>query len=172
MKWPDRKLNRLGDFDYNRDALYFVTSCVKDKTCVFGGVVNEEMQLNAYGRIAARQWDWLAEQYPYVLLHAFVVMPNHVHGILEIDRDLSAQRPDDETIYTSRINKIKSLSELMGVYKTTTSKQIRAAGLPEFAWQRSFHDHIIRHDRAYFLIKNYILSNPQKWREDVLYQQM
>ncbi|NDK57178.1 transposase [Pontibacter fetidus] len=180
MKWPDRKLNRLNGFDYSRDALYFITSCVQDKACVFGNVVNEEMQLNEYGAVAEQQWNWLEKQYPYVLLHAFVVMPNHVHGIIEIDRelvvtgrDLSARGSADETEnYTYPIQKIKSISELIGVYKTTTSKLIRAAGLTDFAWQRSFHDHIIRSDKAYFKIKDYILGNPEKWPEDVFYQQV
>ncbi|MFD1184609.1 transposase [Pontibacter rugosus] len=162
MTRPDRKLNRLRGFDYSRDSLYFVTSCVQHKACVFGEVVNEEMQLNKCGLIAERQWYWLAEQYSYVILHAFVVMPNHVHGILEIDRDsivgtgrdLSTLRPDDETgAAANSSQKIKSLSELIAAYKTTASKQIRLAGLTEFSWQRSFHDHIIRNEQLYFRIK-------------------
>ncbi|WP_025608366.1 hypothetical protein [Pontibacter actiniarum] len=87
MTRPDRKLNRLSGFDYSRDSLYFVTSCVQNKACVFDEVIDEEMQLNECGLIAERQWHWLAEQYSYVILHAFEVMPNHVYGILEIDRD-------------------------------------------------------------------------------------
>jgi len=180
MTRPDRKRNRLSGFDYSRDALYFVTSCVQDKACVFGEVVNEEMQLNAYGCIAERQWYWLAEQYPYVMLHAFMVMPNHIHGIIEIDRnavgtgrDLSARRTNDATTAAAfPAQKVKSLSELMGVYKTTTSKLIRAAGLTDFAWQRSFHDHIIRNDKAYQQIEDYTWSNPQKWPDDVFFQQV
>ena len=60
----------------------------------------------------------------------------------------------------------------MGVYKTTTSKLIRAAGLTDFAWQRSFHDHIIRNDKAYQQIEDYTWSNPQKWPDDVFFQQV
>ncbi|WP_219855951.1 transposase [Pontibacter mangrovi] len=134
-----------------------MTSCVKDKACVFGEVVNETMQLNKYGCIAEQQWTWLKEQYPYVVLHAFVVMPNHVHGILEIDRDavgtgrdLSALGHAAETETPLSLSlKSKSLSQLIGAYKTTTTKLIRAAGLTDFSWQRSFHDHIIRNERAY-----------------------
>ncbi|WP_162428386.1 transposase [Pontibacter pudoricolor] len=186
MKWPDRKLNRLNGFDYSRDALYFVTSCVLDKACVFGEVVNEAMQLNKFGCIAEQQWHRLAELYPYVVLHAFVVMPNHVHGIIEIDRelvgtgrDLSARRLNDgagtvNTVIAGSLpaQKIKSLSQLVGAYKTTTSKLVRSAGLAEFAWQRSFHDHIIRSEKAYNQIRDYILSNPEKWPDDVFYQQV
>ncbi len=81
------------------------------------------MFLNDYGTIAEQQWQWLEKQYPYVVLHSFVVMPNHRHGIIEIvvvvvgtGRDLSLQQQQQI--------KIKSLSELMGAYKTTTSKKI------------------------------------------------
>ncbi|PTX22719.1 hypothetical protein C8N40_101547 [Pontibacter mucosus] len=180
MKWPERKQNRLNGFDYSKDALYFVTSCVQDKACVFGEVVNEIMQLNKYGFIAEQQWTWLEEQYPYVVLHAFVVMPNHVHGILEIDRDavgtgrdLSTLGPAGETgMFSSSSPQIKTLSQLIGAYKTTTTKLIKAAGLTDFSWQRSFHDHIIRNEKAYCKIRDYILSNPEKWPEDVFYQQV
>ena len=203
-------------FDYSREGLYFVTSCVLEKACVFGFVIDGEMQLNEYGRIAEKQWYWLAEQYRYVVLHAFVVMPNHVHAIVEIDqtlvgtgRDLSAHSPDlsghtlggsghttnlsehnpDESALTTNKSahekllvhdsdrsrpvptRVKTISELMGAYKTTTSKLIRQSGLMDFAWQRSFHDHIIRHEKAYRHIEQYIHNNPALWDNDVFYQE-
>ncbi|MFD2515206.1 transposase [Pontibacter locisalis] len=179
MALPDRKRNRMLGYDYSREGLYFVTSCVQGRACVFGHVAEEEMVLNKYGQIATQQWHWLAAQYPYLVLHAFVVMPNHVHGIIEIDqnlvvrtgRDLSAQLPVDETgtEKESSRTKVKSISELMGAYKATTSKQIRLAGLADFAWQRSFHDHIIRHERAYRHIEQYIQNNPALWKDDVFH---
>ncbi|MEJ7685243.1 MAG: hypothetical protein WKG06_46845 [Segetibacter sp.] len=139
---PIRKPNRLQGYDYSRNALYFVTSCVQNRICCFGEIRNNEMFLNDYGKIAEQQWQWLEKQYPHVVLHSFIVMPNHIHGIIEIvvvgtGRDLSLQQqPQQETT-------IKSLSDLMGAYKTTTSKKIHLSGLPDFKWQRSFHDHII-----------------------------
>lgn len=78
-----------------------------------------QMNLNGYGQIAKNQMHWLEEQYPYVVIHCFVIMPNHVHAILEIDKSLVS----DEEI------KIKSVSELIGAYKTTSSKQIHLKGL-------------------------------------------
>jgi putative transposase len=185
MALPERKQNRLTGYDYSCEGLYFVTSCVQDKACVFGHVAAGEMQLNVYGKLAEKQWHWLEEQYPYIALHAFVVMPNHVHAIIEIDqarvgtgRDLSAHTQEipsqsSDLSATSRslpLRKIKSISELMGVYKTTTSKLIRQTGLLGFTWQRSFHDHIIRHETALRQIENYIYNNPSLWQEDVFYQ--
>ncbi|MDX5443093.1 MAG: hypothetical protein LPJ89_04845, partial [Hymenobacteraceae bacterium] len=86
MVHPQRKHNRLTGFDYSQNGMYFVTSCVQNRAYVFGTVTAGEMQLNQFGNLAAQQWHWLAAQYPYVHLHAFVVMPNHVHGIIEINR--------------------------------------------------------------------------------------
>lgn len=118
-----------------------------------------QMNLNAYGQIAKKQMHWLEEQYPYVVIHCFVIMPNHVHAILEIDKNLVS----DEEI------KIKSLSELIGAYKTTSSKHIHQKGLLSFAWQRSFHDHIIRNAISYERIFNYIQANPLRWHTDTFF---
>jgi putative transposase len=118
------------------------------------------MQLNLFGNIAQNQWHWLQKQYPYVVLHSFIVMPNHVHGILEIDSDLIS----DKNI------KIKSVSELVGAYKTTSSKQIHLAGNTNFSWQRSFHDHIIRNDISYQRISNYIDTNAERWNADTFFE--
>ena len=84
----ERKQNRLSGYDYSKDNLYFVTSCVQDRICCFGEIENGNMILNDAGKIAYDQWYWLEKQYPYVVLHAFVVMPNHIHGIIEINTNL------------------------------------------------------------------------------------
>jgi len=179
----ERKPNRMKGYDYSQDNLYFITNCVHNRVCCFGEIVNvqtghdqsegqKQMRLNEYGKIAEKQWHWLAEQYPYVILHAFVVMPNHIHGIIEINRtaifvgtgrDLSLQRDLSQQRDLSLQPKIKSLSELMGAYKTTVSKQIHLSGYIDFEWQRSFHDHIIRDVQSYINISDYILNNPEKW---------
>ena len=158
----NRKRNRLVDFDYSSDNLYFITSCTKDKVCCFGEINNGNMILNEMGYIAEQQWQWLLNQYTYIESHAFVVMPNHIHGILEINgdartgHDLSLPKP-----------KIKSLSELISAYKTTTSKKIHLLDNNNFAWQRSFYDHVIRNTKSYEKIFTYILNNPLNWDEDM-----
>ncbi len=177
----ERKPNRLQGYDYSTDNLYFITSCVHNRICCFGQPSEQQMILNEYGKIAEKQWYWLGEQYPYVVLHEFVVMPNHIHGIIEIDRmrifapvgtgrDLSLRLQESETI------KIKSLSELMGAYKTTVSKQIhliectdRSRPACAFKWQRSFHDSIIRDRESFHRISDYIVNNPKNWKQDKFY---
>jgi len=177
-----RKRNRMLGYDYSRDNLYFVTICVQDMKCEFGDIKspdespegaaegaarelpvtirnenqNQKMILNKKGEIAEQQWYWLGNQYPYVVLHAFIVMPNHIHGILEID--------SSKVVEGSM--KIKSLSELMGAFKTTSSKLIHLSGHKEFKWHRSFHDHIIRSKKAYQNISKYIETNPLRWEYD------
>ena len=124
------------------------------------------MILNEYGKIADQQWYWLATQYPYVVLHEFIVMPNHIHGIIEINRNASVGTGRDLSLPP----KIKSLSDLIGAYKTTVSKQIHLLGYAEFAWQRSFHDHIIRDEESYERISNYIINNPNSWYQDKFFR--
>jgi putative transposase len=117
------------------------------------------MVVNRYGEIVNDLWYRLEKQYPYVTLHEFVVMPNHIHGIIQINR-----ADADMDIYPNP--KIKSLSELMGAYKTTSSKQIHLSGYSGFVWHRSFHDHIIRDERSFRNISHYIQNNPSSWDDD------
>jgi putative transposase len=166
MYLKQRKLNRKKDFNYSQDGCYFVTIVVKGRENYFGKFVNNEIILNKYGEIINNQWVWLHNQYKYLNLDEFIVMPNHVHGIININsghvgtgRDLSLH---DQHI------KIKPLSELIGAFKTTSSKLIHINGLNVFSWQRSFHDHIIRTEREYLNIKNYIQNNPMNWENDKL----
>ena len=148
-----RKRNRLEFYDYSTENLYFVTSCVLGGEHWLGEVVNGEMQLNSFGKIAEEHFSWLANQCSFLEIHAYVVMPNHVHAILELTGSESGKAP-------------LSVSQVMAAYKTLTSKKIRLAGLPEFAWKRSFHDHIIRNERGYWNIFNYIRNNPAQWQQD------
>ncbi len=169
----ERKRNRKPGFDYSSSNIYFVTTCTKDKECFFGSITDGKLLKTDAGGVVEKQWYWLFKRYWYIKSHAFVLMPNHIHGILEINlglfpglvgtgRDLSL--PELDSNY-----KIKSLSELMGAFKTTSSKKIRLLGIENFAWQRSFHDHIIKDEQVYYQIKNYIKTNPQNWASDALF---
>ncbi|WP_415060868.1 transposase [Flavobacterium sp.] len=117
------------------------------------------VELNQYGLIVDKKIKWLMDQYPYVDIHNYIVMPNHFHLILEIDRNKTAQNS----------TKIKSLSSLIGALKSTSSTEIHNAGLIKFAWHRSFHDHIIRDENAYNKIFDYISNNPKNWFKDKFY---
>lgn len=185
-----RKSNRLKGYDYSKNNLYFVTNCVKNNFCCFGNVIsvgtdrdlsvyNPEIhnpnldytvKLNQYGLIVDEKINWLMSQYKYVAIHNYVIMPNHFHLILEIDSSMlknKISKNDQEgTAREMSVPKIKSVSSLMGALKTTSSNEIHKAGFEDFAWHRSFHDHIIRDEKSYKNIYNYISNNPNKWNED------
>lgn len=129
----------------------------------------KKMELNKFGEIVQNRMYWLSEQYQYIDIHNFVIMPNHVHVILEIDSKKSAGASRDLSVQNEEI-KIKSLSGLIGAFKTTSSKIIHEYGFLDFAWQRSFHDHIIRNEKSYLNISNYIDSNPDKWTVDTFFE--
>ena len=141
----NRKRNRKLGFDYSSNAIYFLTICCKNRTHYFGQIENKKMTLNIDGTITDKQIKWLEKQYSYFILHNYIVMPNHVHILAEINtektvgtgRDLSQQQPSLPK------SKTKSISELMGAFKTTSSKKIHLAGNISFLWQRSFYDHIV-----------------------------
>ena len=153
-----RKHNRLRDYDYSTPGAYFITTVVKGRQNTLGEVKDGAHYLTPYGETLVEQWHWLHKQYLHITLDQFVVMPNHFHGIITIvgtGRDLSL-RP-----------KTKSLSELIGAFKTTTSKRIHQLGMPSFQWQRSFYERIIRNDDELRRIREYIQTNPLRWDLDI-----
>ena len=176
MKRPDRKRNRLAGYDYSRDGLYFVTICVHDRTEWFGCVADGVVLLNDIGTIADEQWQWLGQQYQYVDLGSYVIMPNHIHALIGIDNpvgnglDRSANSTDASSVDGGRVEprpyKVHSLSTLVGAFKTTSSKAIHLAGQKRFRWQKSFHDSIVRNERSLARITQYISDNPAQWATD------
>ncbi len=152
---PKRKRNRKFGFDYTSNEIYFITTCTEDKIHFFGKIKNGQMILNENGKIIENQIYWLENQYPYVEIHNFVVMPNHIHLLFDINADKVEN------------NKVKSVSSLMGALKTTSSKEIHLNGCSDFFWQRSFHDRIVRDAHEYENIYHYISENPKRWGNDV-----
>ena len=122
---------------------------------MFGQIVDGEMALNRYGRIVLSDWRKLSDHYPYVELGAFVVMPNHVHGIVMVkDTDLEAV-------------KRLSVSDIMREFKTFSSLRInRVRGVKGPVWQRDYWEHVIRNQKAFKRIHDYIITNPLRWHLD------
>ena len=157
----NRKRNRLKNFDYSQGGCYFVTICTNNRVSYFGEIKNGEMILNKFGKIVNEQWFWLQKQYDYVFLDVQIVMPNHFHGIIAINN------PIGDIGIRSSDTKIKSLSSLIGAFKTTSAKLIRNNGLVDFKWQKSFYDRIIRNEKEYYNIQGYIFENPKRWEFDI-----
>ncbi len=158
-----RKQNRMPGFDYASTAWYYVTVCPKSKKEWFGTISQEHIHINGNGIILRNQWLWLALQYPYVNVYDFVIMPDHFHGILSIS---SPHQMTGHDLSLQNSLKIKTLSQLIGAFKTTSSKLIHQSGCENFIWQRSYYDHIVRNQVDYMRIRKYIFENPLHWYLD------
>ncbi|MBI4333847.1 MAG: transposase [Chloroflexi bacterium] len=165
---PQRRSIRLKEYDYSQAGAYFVTICSEGRQCLFGSVADYEMILNEFGALVASSWQWLATQYSYVLLDEWVVMPNHLHGILVItDRDAGAS-PAAGASRSAPTGKIKSLGSLIGAFKTVSTKHINKMRKTPGAtiWQRNYYEHIVRDEDEMAKIREYIANNPARWGED------
>jgi REP element-mobilizing transposase RayT len=158
-----RRSIRLKGYDYSQAGAYFVTIVTQGRLLLFGEVVEGEMVLNDFGRIAAETWLWLEAQYPYVELGAWIVMPNHSHVILIIHDDRRGGSRAAPTII-----KRKPLGGLIGAFKTVSTKRINLLrGTPGIAiWQRNYFEHIIRNQQDLELTWLYVESNPAQWDAD------
>ena len=160
-----RRSIRLKGYDYSRPGAYFVTIVVHDRLCLFGDVVDGEMRLNEAGGLIVEAWEWLEERYPYVELDAYVVMPNHLHGIVVLtDEGWEGDDGGPRNVPMGR----KTLGRLVGAFKTVSTKRFNGMqGTPgERLWQRDFYERVIRDDRELDLIREYIEGNPAKWETD------
>jgi putative transposase len=157
-----RRSIRLKGYDYAQPGAYFVTICVRERECALGDVVDGGMVLNDLGEIVCESWSWLAEQYPYVTLDEWVVMPNHLHGIIIIDDD------DGRGASRRTPTKRKPLGQLVGAFKTVSTKRINQIhdNAGTLFWQRGFYEHIVRNERELDAIRQYITDNPLKWELD------
>ena len=168
---------RLQNWDYGWNAAYFVTICTENREWYFGDIVDGEIQLSKIGIIANKCWHEIPKHFPFVKLGAFVTMPNHMHGIVIIDKldDGRSGIAETQNFASLQGNKNKfgpqsqNLGSIIRGFKIGVTKQARQIN-PDFAWQSRFHDHIIRNDKSFHNISEYIINNPSKWQEDKFYK--
>ena len=158
QKLHNRKKNRLPEYDYSKPGYYYVTICTHNRIEWFGDINDGCMNLNDCGLVVKQQWEWLGNQYPYVTLDKYIIMPNHLHGIVLLNRPVRNGR--DRSLPS------KTLSSLIGAFKKTSSKILHSQGLNRFKWHKSFYDHIIRDDESLENIRHYIVNNPITWQDD------
>ena len=166
-----RRSIRLPGYDYGQPGAYFVTICTYRRSCVLGGIHDGRMRLSECGRIVTDCWNDLERHYPDVSLESFVVMPNHIHGIILLDHN-----PDSGTRATAAQGAglkpapttVHGLSEVVRAFKTFSSRRInktrRSPGVP--AWQRNYYERIMRDENELNTVRQYILDHPQRWHED------
>ena len=162
-----RRSIRLPGYDYTQVGAYFVTICTHNRMPLFGDVVDEEMRSNESGQIAEKVWREIPDHFDKVVIDAFVVMPNHIHGIIVIVDDHVGAR-HASPLHRARQPSKGTLGTIVGSYKSAVSKQVNehrgTTGVP--VWQRNYYEHVIRNETALHDIRHYIIHNPAKWADD------
>ena len=161
MELPKRKPNRLPFYDYSTPGAYFITICTKEKQCLLGHIVGTSIArppavvLSRYGTIVNTAIQEIPKHYPAISVDHYVIMPNHIHLLLQINTDANGRPMVAPTI-----------SAVVQQLKGTITKQIGCS-----IWQKLFHDHVIRAEQDYQKIWTYIDTNPVKWKEDCFYEE-
>ncbi|MBI3609572.1 MAG: transposase [Nitrospirae bacterium] len=171
-----RRSIRLKGYDYSLAGAYFVTVCTWNKECLFGEIVDGEMRMNEYGRVVQDCWDAIPRHFRNVLLDAFVVMPNHVHGIL-VCTGTDGSHPDRRgaACCARTINRRVpanvipgSLGAIVRSFKSAATRRINvlrcAPGVP--VWQRNYYEQVVRDDSEMHRVREYFTGNPAGWLED------
>ncbi len=159
-----RKRNRLITYNYSYVGYYFITICVKNREEYFGKIIHDEMILNDHGEMIKKNWLRIPEFHPSIQLDEWIIMPNHIHGIIVIENGKSETAGTEHCSVPTRYG---LLSKIIKSFKEACSKQIRIQYPGSlFCWQRSYYDHVIRNEESLFTIRRYIRDNPQKWYMD------
>ena len=196
---PRRRSIRLRGYDYSRPGAYFVTICTQSYIYLFGRIVAEKMVLNDAGRMAQGVWDELPVHYPGIETDAFIIMPNHIHGIVVIQpsavgagpracpggearsSDAGPSSPAAESPHLGQPQgvaptKTMSLPDVVHRFKTLTTSRytdaVRHNGWKPFPgrlWQRNYWEHVVRSEQELHRVREYIVNNPAKWESDRLY---
>ena len=176
--------SRLKNWDYGTNGAYFITICTQNREHFFGEIVcvdgKNEMQFNEIGLLANKFWAEIPKHFPFAELGNYQIMPNHVHGILIIDKknvvddvvetlqcNVSTENAKNE--FMSKISpKSGTVSTIIRSYKSVLTKNAHYIHA-DFEWQERFHDHIIRDSESFERIQNYIENNVVNWKDDKFY---
>lgn len=160
-RFPQRKVIRLQHFDYSQDNLYFITICVNHKLCLFGNVIEGEMKLSSAGKMVQRWYLELENKFSSVKCLEYVIMPNHIHFVIQLI--------DNKEGF--------SIFGIVQWFKTMTTNEyiqnVKLNGWHHFSsklWQRSYYEHIIRNEKSYYQIVEYMQNNPATWLSDTLFE--
>jgi REP element-mobilizing transposase RayT len=151
----NRQSIRLNGFDYSQEGNYFITICAHNRQSLFGKIIKEDMEINQVGNIVNFHWQKIPNRFKGIQLGAFVIMPNHIHGIITFTESIPGQ----------------TIGKIVGAFKSLTANEFislcKRNKLPvKKLWQRNYYDHIIRDEEDYFRIVDYIQNNPKNWEND------
>ena len=167
---------RLQGYDYSNPGYYFITICSKNRNRIFSFIIKEplpvrgrqaapqlgdspsspvEIKLTIPGEIIKKEWEDIPNYYSHISLDEFVIMPDHIHGILHLNQRQTSNEQTISAIIRSFKSRVSN-TYLKYIYKNNLNVSAKI-------WQRSFHDHIIRNEKALIVIRKYIKNNPEKW---------
>lgn len=153
-----RKRNRLQNYNYSSEGWYFVTICIKDKEEFFGKIDDGKMVLNEYGKIAQKCWLEIPDHFSDVETDEFIIMPNHIHGIVVINNTGNVGNGHARSLQSCQ-RQGQKLFVIIGTFKSAVSKNVhRKISENNFQWQKSFYDHIIRDEKSLENIREYIFN--------------
>jgi REP element-mobilizing transposase RayT len=163
----NRKSVRIKDYDYSQPGAYFVTICTRNRECMFGEIIDGEMVLNRFGIIVNEEWlrTAILRVWETVEIDTYIIMPNHVHGIVVINHGRGV-------LQYAPTGMLRSPSQTIGAiirgFKSASTKRINLSrntpGNP--VWQRNYYEHVIRDEDDLNRIRQYIFENPAHWAED------
>lgn len=166
MEFTGRKLQRLRNYDYGNNNAYFVTICSQNRLQLFGRIEDSNLLLNDAGEMVSRKFGEIQHFYPDITIDKFVVMPNHLHGILLIGHSGTARGPFPTMALSDYVQRFKSLTTKLYIDGVKNSNFLT---FNKKLWQKSFYDRIIRNKAEYQKIWEYIDNNPLKWELDKYY---
>ncbi|OGI20681.1 MAG: hypothetical protein A3B68_09050 [Candidatus Melainabacteria bacterium RIFCSPHIGHO2_02_FULL_34_12] len=164
-----RRSIRLKEFNYSQNGYYFITICTKNRECYLGKIINKKMTLSNEGKIVLQYWNELPNHFSNVGLDEYVIMPNHLHGIIVIENDLNNDNRNAQCRggVTPPLQHY-TLGQIIAYLKYQTTKTInqfyKTPGKP--FWQRNYYEHIIRNESELTRIHEYIRNNPIQWEFD------
>ena len=162
----NRKSVRLKSYDYSKPGIYYITICADRFKHHFGLIKTNRMTYTAQGKIALKFWLKIPNHFQIVSLDAFIIMPDHIHGIIIIEdqakqrRDTACRVPTYEKYGQPTIG---SIPTIIRSYKSAVTRWCHKNGHPKFKWQSCYHEHIVRNQNELNAIRKYIINNPRKW---------
>ena len=169
---PYRRSVRLQDYDYSQCGAYFITVCTQERGLLFGEITDGAMQLSCAGRQVELCWLDIPNHFPYVELDSFVVMPNHVHGIVVVGgspvgaKNLSPLHKTNKSTQRPVGAPAKSLGSIVHGFKIGVTNWFRGNTNVRIVWQRNYYEHVIRNEESLNRIRQYIVDNPARWEFD------
>lgn len=162
---------RLSNRDYASNGLYFVTICTNNRQYFFGDIIDGQVEYSPIGQIAEKYWAEIPQHSKYTYVDSYVIMPNHVHGIVVLDKPDNVETQEFASLNCDKSNKFgplkrNSLQSIIHSYKSAVTRWCRKNGHEHFGWQERFYEHIIRADDSVDRIRDYITCNPAKWESD------